>query len=159
LNNLALALNARHAIFPEEKDSLFADYIALSFHEHVVRTYGDGVMLKTWKGALSRRRLRIVMELMTEHLGDPLSIEEMASHIDVAPSYFIKAFREATGEPPHRWLMRKRIERAKSLLRSSEVTISDVSVICGFADQSHFTRVFRQIEGTTPHVWRRNYDQ
>jgi AraC family transcriptional regulator len=158
LYNLALALNARLAIYAEEKDSLFADYVALAFHEHVVRTYGDRALLKTWKGALSPRRLRAVMELMTEDLGESLSIKEIASHIDVAPSYFVRAFREAVGEPPHRWLMRKRIERAKSLLRSSEIAISDVSAICGFSDQSHFTRVFRQIEGITPYSWRRNCD-
>lgn len=156
LNNLALALNSRLASYGEEPDSLFADFVALAFHEHVVRTYGDRGALKTWKGGLSPRRLGIVIEMMTERLGKPLSIREMASYIDVAPSYFIRAFREATGEPPHRWLMRKRIERAKSLLRSPELTISDVSEICGFADQSHFTRVFRQLEGITPHIWRRN---
>jgi AraC family transcriptional regulator len=156
LNNLALALNARIESFGEEKDSLFADFIALAFHEHVVNAYGDRTALKNWKGGLSPRRLHSVMELMSEHLGGPLSIEEMAARIDVAPSYLIRAFREATGDPPHRWLMRKRIDQAKLLLLSSELTISDISELCGFSDQSHFTRVFKQIEGTTPGVWRRH---
>jgi len=159
LSNLALALKARLALFGQEVDSLFFDFVALAFHEHLVRTYGEKAVFHDWKGGLSAKRLRAVMDLMTDNLGEPLSIQEMASYIHVAPTYFIRAFRQATGEPPHRWLMRKRIERAKSLLRSSEATISEVSAICGFSDQSHFIRVFRRMEGITPRTWRRDPDR
>jgi AraC family transcriptional regulator len=155
IQNLALTLIARIKMFGEEVDSLFADWIALAFHAHVVRVYGEAPELKTWRGGLTPRRLRFVSEWMIERLADPLSIPGIAAQIDMAPGHFARAFRQVTGEPPHRWLMRKRIERTKELLRSPDATLAEIALVCGFVDQSHLTRVFSRAEKMTPGVWRR----
>jgi AraC-like DNA-binding protein len=56
---------------------------------------------------------------------------------------------------PHRWLLRHRIDRAKALLRGSEAPLAEIADACGFSDQSHLTRVFRSLTGTSPGAWRR----
>jgi AraC family transcriptional regulator len=152
---LAQTLIARIKMLGEDVDSLFADWIALAFHAHVVRVYGEVPELKLWRGGLTPRRLRFVLEWMTERLADPLSIPDIAAQIDMAPGHFARAFRQAAGEPPHRWLMRRRIERTKELLRSENPTLAEIALICGFVDQSHLTRVFSRAEKMTPGVWRR----
>ncbi|MEF3129654.1 AraC family transcriptional regulator [Rhizobium leguminosarum] len=68
----------------------------------------------------------------------------------------IRAFRETTGMTPYQWVLRERIDRARNLLRTSKTPLAEVAIACGFADQSHFTRVFAGIVGTTPGNWRRN---
>jgi transcriptional regulator GlxA family with amidase domain len=59
------------------------------------------------------------------------------------------------GMPPHQWLTKRRIERAKQLLQEAQLELADIAVACGFVDQSHFTRVFSQSEGQSPGMWRR----
>lgn len=157
IHNLALAMIARTKMLGEEVDSLFADWIALAFHAHVVRAYGEGPEPKPWRSGLTPRRLRQVCEWMIERLADPLSIPEIAAQIDMAPGHFARAFRQATGEPPHQWLMRRRIERAKELLRSQDLTLAEIALVCGFVDQSHLTRVFSRREKLPPGAWRRLY--
>jgi AraC family transcriptional regulator len=63
-------------------------------------------------------------------------------------------FRKSTGESPHQFLLRQRIERAKEMLREAEMPVLDVAVACGFKTQQHFARVFRQICGASPTAYR-----
>jgi AraC family transcriptional regulator len=156
IQHLALAMIARIKLFGDEVDTLFTDSIALAFHAHVVRAYGDAAERKPWRGALTPQRLRQVSGWVIERLADPLSIPEIAAHINMAPGHFARAFRDATGLPPHRWLMERRIERAKTLLRS-DMTLAEIALVCGFVDQSHLTRVFSRREGLAPGAWRRLY--
>jgi AraC family transcriptional regulator len=131
-----------------------ADWIALAFHAHVVSAYGKSRMPRPRRGGLAPHRLRYISERMIERMSDPISIAELAAQLDMTPGYFARAFRETTGEPPHRWLMRKRVECAKDLLRKNDLGLADIASACGFVDQSHFTRVFRCAEGRKPGQWR-----
>ncbi len=72
----------------------------------------------------------------------------------LAANRFVRAFRKTTGFPPHRWLRSERVERAKDLLFGSSLALSQIAYDCGFADQSHLTRVFADLVGTTPGAWR-----
>jgi AraC family transcriptional regulator len=84
-----------------------------------------------------------------------LSIAGAAATCNLSRSYFIKAFKNTTGRTPHRWLLEHRVDRAKELLLRS-VPIVDIALECSFADQSHFTRMFANIMGVPPAVWRRH---
>jgi AraC family transcriptional regulator len=64
-------------------------------------------------------------------------------------------FRQSTGQTPHNFIVRRRIERAKGLLRKPDLQLADIALTCGFADQSHFTTSFRKATGLTPLRWRR----
>ncbi|MGO4287978.1 helix-turn-helix domain-containing protein, partial [Bosea sp. TAB14] len=74
----------------------------------------------------------------------------MGRECGLSPGYFSRAFRNTTGFSPHQWLIRKRIERARDILRCGRLELADIAVACGFADQSHFTNVFAKLEGVSP---------
>ena len=79
----------------------------------------------------------------------------MADAAGLSPSHFARLFRQATGQPPHRYALHARIERAQTLLLQTGLSITAVSEQLGFYDESHFIRHFKRIMGTTPDVWRK----
>ena len=70
-------------------------------------------------------------------------------------SHFSRAFRISTGVPPHQWLLRQRVNAAKQLMTARDLSLSEIAISAGFANQSHFTRVFSAQVGTSPAAWRR----
>ncbi|MBN8906260.1 MAG: helix-turn-helix transcriptional regulator, partial [Rhodospirillales bacterium] len=85
---------------------------------------------------------------------DTLSVAAAAERCKLSRGYFIKAFRVTFGQTPYRWLLEYRVAAAKALLRGP-MPIATIALELGFADQSHFTRVFARIAGTPPGLWRR----
>lgn len=83
------------------------------------------------------------------------SIAHVAALCGLSRSHFERAFKASVGTPPHQWLMRQRIWRAGDMLERTDDSISFIAFSCGFADQSHLTRVFRTIVGSSPAAWRR----
>lgn len=140
---------------PEYATSLFVNSVALAFHAHVLSAYGGLVGGSVARAGLARWQLRRVNEFVEANLaGDP-SITDLARECRLSDSYFFRAFKQATGATPHRWLMRRRLERAKELLRDGELALSEVALVCGFSDQSHLSRYFARAEGYGPGKWRR----
>jgi AraC family transcriptional regulator len=138
---------------------LFADSMALAFHAHVRVTYGDvsAGPLPTRSG-LAPWQLHRACEFIEANLADDPAIADIAAACGLSSSHFAKAFRQATGTPPHAWLSMRRIARAKELLRGTNIALAEIALACGFVDQSHFGRVFLKSEGCTPGRWRRCYD-
>jgi AraC-like DNA-binding protein len=93
-------------------------------------------------------RLDRTHEIIREHCDQPLSLNILARAAGMSSSNFSREFRRRFGRPPHRYLVQMRVERAKRLL-SDGVSIAEVATACGFADQSHLNRHFRQLTGTT----------
>jgi len=85
---------------------------------------------------------------------EDITLIEMAQAVELSPTYFSRMFRQSTGETPHQFVLRNRIERAKEMLREAEARVLDVAVACGFKAQQHFARVFRRISGTSPTEYR-----
>jgi len=140
---------------PCSGSTLFLDAIALAFHAHVMNHYG-GVpdSAGSVRTGLAPWQLRRVHAYIEGHLdGDP-SISDLAVECRLSSSHFARSFRQATGMSPHRWLMKRRIERAKVLL-GGDLDLAQIALECGFSDQSHFTRAFVQSEGQSPGRWRR----
>jgi AraC family transcriptional regulator len=107
------------------------------------------------RAGLNRRQLRGVLRLLEEDLARRVNMLELARSVGLSQSQFYKAFKRATGMPPYRWQLDARIRRAQDLLRRRNAEIAEVAAATGFADQSHFTRVFREHVGSTPKVWQR----
>jgi AraC family transcriptional regulator len=99
---------------------------------------------------------RVTSRLLDDLAGDT-SLSELAALCGLSRSYFIRAFKQVTGMPPHRWLLMHRVKHAKDLLRRTTLPIADIAVACGFADQSHLTRVFSKAFGISPAAWRRQW--
>ena len=104
---------------------------------------------------LSTSQLNRAKEMLRNHIDGTVLVADVAVACGLSRGYFIRAFREATGHTPHRWMLEERVERARALLIESELALADVALICGFADQSHFTRIFARLIGVPPGNYRR----
>ena len=100
-------------------------------------------------------QLELVLQHFRQDVSNEVDIAALACLCGLSRSYFIRAFKISTGLPPHRWLIRHRIECACELLERTNDSVAAISVTCGFADQSHLTRVFRELVGASPAAWRR----
>ena len=141
---------------PEEGNSLFVDHIALALQAYLLQAYGTS----TIGGGAARRGLapwqeRRAKEAMNANLAKDISIADLARELGLSSSHFARAFRQATGRPPHRWLLERRVETAQHLLLNSTMTLKEIAIACGFTDQSTFTRAFTRLVGTSPAAWRR----
>jgi AraC family transcriptional regulator len=147
---------------PSEATALFADYVFAAMVTHLAVTYG-GLDKNAHVGRAERRgaltplqERRVTDRLLDEIKGDP-RVAELAALSGLSVSHFMRAFKRTTGVPPHRWLLVQRAKRAKELLLGTHMTISAIAVECGFADQSHLTRIFSKIYGVGPAAWRKQW--
>jgi AraC-like DNA-binding protein len=160
--NLAQALNPVLAR-PEQATALFLDHLFLAMVAHLATSYGavDGADVRAQAGRRSRMltplQERRVTSRMLDDLAADLSLSELAALCGLSRSYFIRAFKQTTGMPPHRWMLQHRVKRAKDLLHGTKMPISEIAAVCGFADQSHLTRVFSKAFGISPGAWRRQW--
>lgn len=107
------------------------------------------------RGGLSPWQVRKVMCHIEANLDRTIRNEDLAGLVRLNPSHFGRAFRNSFGEPPHEYVIRRRVERAQGLMLSTDASLSDIALDCGLADQSHLTRLFRRIVGESPRAWRR----
>jgi AraC-like DNA-binding protein len=140
---------------PEQLSTLFVDHVVMALHTHLAQRYGGMRMPRTsGSGRLTPWQLRLARDTIDAHLGEGISLAQVARDCGLSVSHFARAFRCSTGIPPHRWLMQRRVDRAKDLMRATSTTLTEVAFACGFCDQSHFTRAFLQATGKTPSQWR-----
>lgn len=102
------------------------------------------------RGGLAPGVRRRILELMDARAGERLTLDALAREAGLSPAHFARAFKESVGRAPHQHLMTLRLERARRLLDRADVSLSDVAMRTGFADQAHFTRFFKRRFGVTP---------
>ena len=119
------------------------------------------VVMKVEEGCegvgLTPASVRRVTELVHEKIDDELSLAQMAQSAGLSTGYFSQMFHKSTGETPHHFLLRHRIERAKDMLRDPDTRVLDVAIACGFKTQQHFARVFRKMCGASPSEYRQEF--
>lgn len=155
IKHLALALTQHTAVFGDEPDTLFSDSVALALFAHVARKYGGALAAPRPVGVLAPWQIRRLYDWVDSHLCYSMSIGSLAALLHLSPSYFARASAKSFGVSPHRWLLQRRIERAKEQMKGSSASLGEIAAACGFADQSHFTHVFSNMVGVTPKNWRR----
>jgi AraC-like DNA-binding protein len=135
---------------------LHFDALTTSIGVQIVRRWSNhGTKTKPFQGGLPAARLRRVEEFLMAHLAEDIGLDDLAAIADLSAKHFARAFRQSTGVPPHRWLIERRIDRAKALLIEDGLNLAEIALACGFADQSHFTAAFRKSVGATPAIFRR----
>jgi len=112
--------------------------------------------VQLYRGGLGSARLRRIRELVHAKMEDDLSLDEMAESVGLSTAHFARMFRKSTGETPHQFVLRQRLERAKAMLRAPDARVLDVAVACGFKTQQHFAQVFRDILGVSPTEFRQD---
>ena len=106
------------------------------------------------RGGLAPHVRRQLIEFIEHHLDQPLSLDELAGRCALSEYHFARMFRESIGLPPHQYLLARRLNRARELLRSSTKPFGDIALECGFASASHFSNRFKQAMGATPGAYR-----
>jgi AraC family transcriptional regulator len=109
-----------------------------------------------YRGGLGSGRLRKIKELVHAKMEDDLSLDDMAQSVGLSTAHFARMFRKSTGETPHQFVQRQRLERAKAMLRAPDTRVLDVAIACGFKTQQHFAQVFRDVLGVSPTEYRQD---
>lgn len=108
-------------------------------------------------GGLASWQIRRTCDAMEAHLGQEIGLKELADIPGVSPTHFCRAFKHSTGSAPFKWLQSRRIERAKEMLRTPEMTIAQIALAVGYSAQPQFTTAFKRLTGVTPAAWRRSH--
>jgi AraC-like DNA-binding protein len=145
---------------PDRASQLFVEHVLLGLGIHVAQTYGGmRAMSPPIRGGLAAWQVRRAKEILSANLDGRVPLKEVAQACGLSVSYFSRAFRRSMGAAPHKWLLELRVEVAKQKLREGRLSLRDVALACGFADQSHLTQVFTRSVGVSPGAWRRALDE
>ena len=156
----ALSATLMRAAQSPSSNTLLIDQLAICLLTHVDEVYGgvDPAERSVGAGRLAPWQERRAKEIMAARLASDLTISQLASECRLTASHFARAFRRSTGVAPQRYLMQLRVDEAKRHLAAAHLPLSDIALICGFGDQSHLTRVFKQLVGMPPGAWRRRLE-
>jgi AraC family transcriptional regulator len=131
-------------------DSMEQEIAKALVDRHAVRNRSA----QTYRGGLGSARLRRIKEFVDARMEDDVGLDDMAEAVGLSTAHFARMFRQSTGETPHQFVRRQKIERAKTILRAPDSRVLDVAVACGFKTQQHFAQVFRDVCGVTPTEYR-----
>ena len=134
---------------------LYTESLGSTLAVYLLRQYGTAPKAPTsYKGGLGPKPLKRVVDYINEHLSEELSLLDLSRIADLSPHYFATAFKTSVGVPPHRYVIERRINLARNLLRRSNIPISEIAYDVGFSSQSHLTANFRRMTGVTPRRFR-----
>jgi AraC-like DNA-binding protein len=137
--------------------SLFTDFLSLAIVTHLLGRYGDSALPIARKiSALPKWRLKRAIEFIEAHLDAPIALADVAGAVGLGRMHFAAQFRAATGVRPHEYVLRRRIEKAQTMLTATDISIAELALATGFSSQAHFTVVFKRISGLTPGRWRQS---
>lgn len=140
---------------PDAADAVYAETLGLLAALEIDRLQRNGHGKIANVGTLSVRQEQMVRDYIEDNIGRPIALTELASLVKLSRFHFLRAFRKTTGVPPHKYVLQRRIERAKQLLASTEDPIHAVAETLGFGNQAAFARTFGQIAGCSPSQFRR----
>jgi AraC family transcriptional regulator len=134
---------------------VYGDGLAVALAARLLGRYSAQVTIgHNCNALLSGYTLRRVTDYIEDNLTKDLTLAEIADVAHMSPHYFSRAFRNSTGTPPHRYVIDRRIEKAKTLLSDKHLPLVEVGLSVGFQNQSHFTTLFHKRTGLTPKVYR-----
>ncbi|MGI2904210.1 AraC family transcriptional regulator [Tolypothrix sp. VBCCA 56010] len=131
---------------------LYADSLTTALSVQLLRNYcTKEQLIKEYTNGLSKYKLQQAIAYINDNLTEDLSLEAIASHLQMSVYYFARLFKQSMGVTPHQYVIQQRVERAKQLLKKqNKLSISEVAFQVGFAHQSHLSRHFKRILGVTP---------
>jgi AraC family transcriptional regulator len=137
---------------------VYGESMGAALAAHLVSRYSSRrSRAREHTGGLSPCRLRRVLGYIDENLSGDVCLDALARIAGLSQHRFAHNFKRATGQPPHQFVIRRRIERAKPLLRDTDETIATVTYALGFSNPSRFTYLFRRETGVTPSRYRKSF--
>ncbi len=134
---------------------LYAESATTFLAAHLLRHYCTRTQfLKDYPDGLPKYKLRQAIAYIHEHLSEEISLEALAAYLNMSQYYFSHLFKQSLGISPYQYVLRQRVDKAKQLLKRRKLTLTDVALECGFANQTHFTKHFRKLTGITPRAYR-----
>jgi AraC family transcriptional regulator len=131
-----------------------ASSLAARLVQKYIRASTGKSIVSLARGALERRRLRRVLDYIEANLEGDLNLDLMASIACLSRYHFARAFRQAVGQSPHRYVSARRLDRAKALLMQGDRSLVDIALSLSFSSQANFTRAFKQATGQAPGQFR-----
>lgn len=139
-------------------DRLYGESLATALRAHLVRRYGAaGPVAPQPSSWMTRQQMQRVLDFIEANLAQNVALGEMAKVAGMSRTRFLSGFKRTTGMSPHRYLMDRRVERAKVLLADPELSLHEVAARLGYSEQASFSRVFRRITQITPGAYRTLY--
>jgi AraC family transcriptional regulator len=157
LTHLLLALRAElQAGCPAGR--LYGESLATALALHLLQRYAVCPPTDDEpRGGLPPARLRRVFDYMQAHLGEELSLRQLAAVVQLSPHHFAVRFKQSTGVAPHQYLLRQRIATAQQWLAEPRLSVAEIAYRLGFSSQAHFTTMFRKHVGATPGAYRQGH--
>ena len=154
-------LRALHADLEDGSPAgpLYGQSLSVALAHYLIRRFAVRTALdREYRNGMPTVRLNRVLDFMRMNCGQETRLWELANLAGMSPHYFCELFKKSTGVSPYQYSLRCRMDRAKEFLRSPQFTVRQVAEATGFADQSHFTKVFRRLVGLTPVQFRQQPD-
>jgi AraC family transcriptional regulator len=143
----------------EDGMGLYAEALSVVLaHELMRLNEGTAASRPASRGGLAAWQHKRLASFIEEHLADNVSLAALADVAQLSPYHFLRAFKQSFGEPPHRYCVGRRIERAKALLADPRASVTGVALAVGFATTSAFSATFRRVAGHTPSDYRRGLE-
>jgi AraC family transcriptional regulator len=137
----------------------YVEALTLTLSAYLGARYGGqsaGAVKNRDIGRLSHQQCEELRDYIDTHLGENISLSDLAARSGCSVNYFMRLFKQAFGMPPHRYIIERRVERAKALLTLDRShLIADVAAACGFSNQAHMQTLFKRLTGMTPGMFRR----
>jgi AraC family transcriptional regulator len=139
--------------------ALYGESLGIAIAAHLVRSYAVATCRVTDpRVGLPPEGLRRIETYVEENLARSLSLQELSQQLGMNVYCFVRSFKRSTGIPPHQYVLRRRVERAKAFLLDPGISIADIALRCGFATQSHLTATFNRVTNLTPGEYRRVFE-
>jgi AraC family transcriptional regulator len=107
------------------------------------------------RGRLLAWQARIVRDYIDSHITGPVLVADLCALVQRSEAHFSRSFKRTFGESPHSFVVRRRVDLAAQYMLATDASLSDIALRCGFTDQAHLCKQFRQAAGHTPAAWRR----
>lgn len=149
-------LIAQEAAHGGAGSSLLVESLSCQLAVHILRRHAHVLFRESQANdGLSFREERAVRDYVHVHLGEAITLDDLASSVGLSRYHFARRFRVSVGTTPHEYVLQQRVARAQTLLTRTNYPLLDIALICGFADQSHFNRVFKKHVGVPPGHYRK----
>jgi AraC family transcriptional regulator len=157
VHQIGLALK-RVLEMPGSTSRLYGESMSTALMVHLLQHYSaQQPALPIYAGGLTNPKLKQVIDYIAAHLNQDLSLHQLAAIAQISPHYFLQQFKQSIGITPHQYVIRCRIEQAQGLLKQGKHSISEVAILVGFVDQSHFHHHFKRLIGMTPKTFLRQF--